>query len=61
MELWTQIYNPFGNAVLSTLAAVIPICMLLGLIASGKVRVHIAAGIALTAAILIAAFVFTMP
>jgi lactate permease len=28
--MWSQIYDPFGNTFLSTVAAVIPIAVLLG-------------------------------
>jgi lactate permease len=59
--MWNQVYNPFGNAVLSTVAAAIPVVTLLVLIASGKVKAHIAAIIALVVTNLIAIFVFTMP
>jgi lactate permease len=59
--MWQQVYDPFGNSVLSTLAAAIPVVMLLALIASGAVKTHIAAVIALVAAILVAALLFTMP
>jgi lactate permease len=59
--MWNQVYNPFGNTVLSTIAAAIPVVTLLVLIASGKVKAHIAAIIALIAANIIAIFVFTMP
>jgi lactate permease len=59
--MWNQVYNPFGNSALSTIAAAVPVVLLLVLIASGKVKAHIAAIIALIAANLIAIFVFTMP
>ena len=59
--MWNQVYNPFNNATLSTIAAAIPVVTLLILIASGKVKAHLAAIIALILANLIAIFVFTMP
>lgn len=61
MSTWNQIYNPLGNAGLSTLAAAIPVVTLLVLIASGKVKAHIAAIIAVIVTNLITIFVFTMP
>jgi lactate permease len=59
--MWNQVYDPFDNAVLSTLAAALPVVTLLVLIASGKVKAHIAAIIALIVAILVAILLFTMP
>jgi lactate permease len=59
--MWNQVYNPFGNASLSTIAAAIPVVTLLILIASGKVKAHIAAIVALVLANLVAIFLFTMP
>ena len=47
--------------VLSTIAAALPVVSLLVLIASGRVKAHLAALIALVLAILVAIFVFTMP
>ena len=44
--MWNQIYNPLGNTALSTIAAAVPVVTLLVLIASGKVKAHIAAIIA---------------
>jgi lactate permease len=61
IAMWNQVYNPFSNTVLSTIAAAIPVVTLLVLIASGKVKAHIAAIIALIVTNLIAIFVFTMP
>ncbi|MBF9196298.1 L-lactate permease [Microvirga terrestris] len=59
--MWSQVYNPFGNATLSTIAAAIPVVLLLVMIASGKVKAHIAAVVALLAAIAVSVFLFTMP
>jgi uncharacterized membrane protein len=59
--MWDQVYDPFANQVLSTLTAAIPVVMLLVLLASGKVKAHLAALAALAAAILVAVVVFTMP
>jgi lactate permease len=59
--MWQQVYDPFGNSVLSTIAAAIPVVTLLVLIATGAVRTHLAALIALLVAIIIAIFLFTMP
>ncbi len=59
--MWNQVYNPFGNTVLSTIAAAIPVVTLLVLIASGKVKAHVAAIIARILTNIIAIFVFTMP
>ncbi|MGA2994631.1 L-lactate permease [Bradyrhizobium sp.] len=59
--MWNQVYNPFNSAGLSTIAAAIPVVTLLVLIASGKVKAHIAAIIAVILTNLIAIFVFTMP
>src|SRR5205807_1645459 len=46
-RMWQQVYDPFGNSLLSTLAAAIPVVTLLVLIATGAVRTHLAALIAL--------------
>src|SRR3981081_3462302 len=59
--MWNQVYNPLGNTVLSTIAAAIPVITLLVLIASGKVKAHLAAVIALVVANIITIFVYAMP
>ena len=59
--MWNQIYNPLNSAFLSTCAAALPVVTLLVLIASNKVKAHIAAIIALIVANLVAIFIFTMP
>jgi lactate permease len=58
---WDQVYNPLGSAALSTVAAAVPVVTLLVLIASGRVKAHIAAIIAVIVTNLIAIFIFTMP
>jgi len=59
--MWNQIYNPLGNTFLSTCAAALPVVTLLVLIASNKVKAHVAAVIALIVANLVAILIFTMP
>src|SRR6476661_7062834 len=59
--MWNQVYDPFSNTVLSTIAAALPVVTLLVLIASNKVKAHIAAIIALIVANLVAIYLFTMP
>src|SRR5690349_15055840 len=55
---FTQTYDPFDSAVLSTLLAALPIVLLLGLLASGRVPAHLAALAGLAAAVLAAVFGF---
>src|SRR6201988_908060 len=59
--MWNQVYNPFDNATLSTIAAALPVVTLLVLIASNKVKAHVAAIVALIVANCVAIFLFTMP
>jgi lactate permease len=59
--MWDQVYDPFSNPALSTAAAALPVVTLLVLIASNRVKAHIAAVIALIVANLVAIFIFTMP
>src|ERR1044072_3800082 len=59
--MWDQHYDPFSNQTLSTLAAALPVVTLLVLIATNKVKAHIAAVIALVVANLVAIYLFTMP
>ena len=54
-------YDPFNNWILPTVGAALPVVTLLVLIASNKVKAHIAAIIALVVANLVAIFIFTMP
>jgi lactate permease len=56
---WTQNYDPLGSPVVSTLLASLPILLLLGLLATGRVSAHVAAFVGLAVAVLAAVFVFT--
>src|SRR5438128_5287001 len=56
---WTQNYDPFGSPLLATLFAALPIVLLLGLLATGRVSAPAAALAGLVAAILAAVFAFT--
>jgi lactate permease len=57
--VWTQNYDPFGSPLLSTLVAALPVVLLLGLLATGKVPAPWAALAGLVAALLAAVFAFT--
>src|SRR3978361_2496613 len=59
--MWNKSYNPLDNTVLSTIAAATPVVVLLVLIASGKVKAHIAAIIALVVANIVTIAIFHMP
>src|SRR5256885_1558409 len=59
--MWNQVYDPFANQTLSTIAAALPVVTLLVLIASNKIKAHLAAVIALVVANIVAIFIFTMP
>src|SRR5687768_3126174 len=58
MPPWTQNYDPLGSPVLSTAVAALPIVLLLGLLATGRVSAHMSALAGLLAAVLAAVFVF---
>jgi len=61
MTPWIQNYDPLSNAVLSTVAAAIPVVLLFYLLAVKKILAHRAAVYAFLAAIVLAAAVFGMP
>ena len=58
---WPQRYDPLGSVPLSTLLALLPILVLLGLLASHRVRAHQAALAGLAAALLVATLGIGMP
>ena len=59
--IWAQDYDPMRAAWISTFLAALPVVALLGLIASGRVRIHVAASIGLGAALGVAVLGFGMP
>src|SRR5689334_7617560 len=61
MLSWSQNYDPFGNAFLSTAVAAAPVVFLLGAIAWLKIRIHFAAILGLAVALAVAVLAFRMP
>jgi lactate permease len=59
--MWTQIYDPLNNAVLSTAMAAIPVVVMLAALAFFHIKAHLAALMGLSAALLVAIIGYSMP
>jgi len=58
---WSQVYDPLGSQVLSTIVAALPIVVLLGSLAFFHVKAHWAAMLGLVVALVVSIFAFGMP
>jgi lactate permease len=59
--MFSQIYNPFNNTLLSASVAAIPVVVLLGAIGFLRIKAHLAALLGLVASLAVAIFIFGMP
>jgi lactate permease len=59
--VWQQIYDPFGNMIISTALAAVPVVVMLVALGFLHIKAHIAAGLGLIAAVAVAVFAYGMP
>jgi lactate permease len=61
MMVWQQIYDPFGNMIISTLLAAVPVVVMLVCLGFLHMKAHLAAGLGLLSALAIAILAYGMP
>jgi lactate permease len=59
--MWSQVYDPFHNAVISTLVAAVPVAVMLAALAFFHIKAHIAALLGLVSALAVAILGYAMP
>jgi lactate permease len=59
--VWQQVYDPFHNMFFSTLLAAVPVVVMLVALGFLHIKAHIAAGLGLVAAIVVAVMAYGMP
>ena len=58
--VWQQIYDPFGNMIISTALAAVPVVVMLVALGFLHIKAPIAAGFGLMAAVVVAVFAYGM-
>jgi lactate permease len=59
--MWNQVYDPLNNPWLSTIAAALPVVVMLVALAFFHIKAHIAAALGLLTALIVAIFIYSMP